>query len=43
MNRNKKKRVKHGCYSLTKETLLSLNLKNNTDIYSYNSVLLLFI
>jgi hypothetical protein len=32
MNQNKKN-VKHGCYSFTKETLLSLNLKNNTDIF----------
>ena len=31
------------CYSFTKEALLSLNLKSNTDIYSYNSVVLLFI
>jgi hypothetical protein len=32
-NESKKREVKHGCYSLTKETLLSLNFKNNTDIY----------
>jgi hypothetical protein len=42
MNRNKKKMLNMDVI-VTKETLLFLNLKNNTDIYSYNSVLLLFI
>ena len=41
MNRNKK--MLNMDVIVTKETLLFLNLKNNTDIYSYNSVLLLFI